>query len=179
MEGTIFSAKPKAITVASLAALATVLSFFGAALCLVGDIMVLYFLSRSFKGKIRDWIVPVGLAVWGIYCIFDFSAPMSAVTNTPSVLTVGIFAGALLQSIGSVLLFVGSLFDFEYLTLFRLGALATAAGILTSFAITTAFVLKDGGSLLGMSFADILSTAGILVNIVLCTAIFFLAKREK
>ena len=73
----------------------------------------------------------------------------------------------------------GSLFDFEYLKLFRLGALATAIGIFASFVITTAFVLKDGGSPFGMSLADIASAASVLVNVALCTALFFLAKRTK
>ena len=179
MEGTIFSAKWKAVTVAVLAALATILGLLGAGLCLVGDVIVLYFLSRSFKGKIRDWIVPIGLAIWAVYCLFDFSSPFVAATNTPSVLTITVFAGVLLQSVGSVLLFVGSLFDFEYLKLFRLGALATAIGIFASFVITTAFVLKDGGSPFGMSLADIASAASVLVNVALCTALFFLAKRTK
>lgn len=179
MEGTVFSAKWKAVTVAVLAAISAVLGLFGEAVCLVGDAIVLYFLSRSFKGKIRDWIVPVGLAIWAVYCLFDFSAPFGAATNTPSVLTLTVFVAVALECIGSVLLFVGSLFDFEYLKLFRFGALCTAVGILTSFAITTVFVLKDGGSPLGMSLTDVASSVNVLVNASLCIALFFLAKRAK
>ncbi len=179
MNDTIFSSKRNNIIVSVLAAVALILSFFGGNYSVVSAAMLIYFLSRGFKEGIKEWPAPICFAVWGLACVFEFAPAFSAVTNTPSIFTVGVFVGSCFVSAGSVMLFIGSLFEFEYLTAFRLGALATAVGTLVSYSVTTLFVVSSGAFSSGITLEVAVSTLSILVEISFCLSLFFLSKSKK
>ena len=175
MNKNLFSSKRNAIIIGVIALLIMLLDVFSdksSYLVLPVFFCVIYDDTKFFK-----WLRPILLGVCAIICLFDFLPAMTAVTNAANILTISEFVGSCLVSLGSVLLLVGSLYNFEYLTLFKAGAFSTGAGILASFIITTMVVAKSGG-FAGIGFMDILSIVTVPLDAVFHFAVCFLTKSK-
>ena len=175
MNKNLFLSRRNAIILGVIALLTMLLDIFSGKssyLVLPVYICVIFNDTKFFK-----WLRPILLGVCAIICLFDFLPAMTAVTNAANILTVSEFVGSCLVSAGSVLMLVGSLYNFEYLNLFKAGAFSTGAGILASFIITTAVVAKSGG-FAAIGFMDILSIVDVPLEAAFHFAVCFLTKSK-
>lgn len=127
--------------------------------------------------KFFKWLRPILLGLCAIICLFDFLPAMTAVTSAANILTVSEFVGSCLVSAGSVLMLLGSLYNFEYLNLFKAGAFSTGAGMLVPFIITTLIVAQNG-AFNGIGVTDILSVLSVPSEAIFFISLCFLTKSK-
>ena len=178
MNTNIFSSKRNSIIAAVLALIAVILSVFGENSLTGLLVMILCFGENGSAGRFFKRITTILLGLYAFTCLIDFLPAVSAASSTLNLFVSSDFVGSCLVSAGSVLLLVGSLYDFEYITLFKLGALATGLGMLVSFAVTTLVVARSG-AFSGIGFIEILSVLAVPFEAIFFISVFFLAKSKK
>ncbi len=98
--------------------------------------ILLYLLTLKKEYRLKKWILPFGFGLSCLCSLLSFSYSVSAVNAVATPYSITIFIFTCLSALAVLLCFVGTLFDFEFLRVFR-------AGLLLNIAVPVAALITD------------------------------------
>lgn len=126
--------------------------------------VLIYLLTLKKEFRLKKWILPLGFGLTCLRSLLSFPYSVGAVSENTTLYSVIIFAFTCISALGGLLCFVGTLFDFEFLKLFRAGVLLNVTVLIVSQITETVFNAINGYfTTYGFARLDFLALAQLLI----------------
>ncbi len=141
---------------------------------------LIYLLIKKKEFLFKKWIIPLGFGLSCLRSLLNFPYAVMFVSEYATVYTVTVFVFTCLSALALVLCFVGALFDFEFIKLFRVGImLQVFVPIALLVTETVYYVINGYYATYGLAGLSIISLAELLISILFNVSIFLLTVNKE
>ena len=106
--------------------------------------ILIYLLTLKKEYRLKRWLLPIGFGCRCLHSLLIFPSALNIVTALTTPYTITVFILTLITSLAVVLTFVGTLFDFEFIKLFRSGLLLKLGALIGSLVPETVYFAING-----------------------------------